>query len=164
MAAPSQTNKTDPVGAALVEGAPQARLMFARRPTVAIWFKTIKAFGLDTGGAIDTTTQERALGDYHTKSAAGLIEATDITGSVVLDPDEIPYIKSVLMGRGNEGAATLYFPNGTYVSFFAFIDKLDPQEMKEKEQPMFTITVPVTNWDPVNRVYAAPAWGTAVGT
>jgi hypothetical protein len=165
MAAPTPVTLSSvvPAGAALTEGFSH-RIGFARRPTVGMWFKKSKPMGFDNGGGIDTTTQERAVGDLHTKAAPALLEATDLTGSVAYDPDDIQYIRTTLMGRGNEGAVTYFYSNGSTVTFFGYIDKFDPQDTAEKEQPMANITVVVTNWDPVNRVYAGPVYSAAVGT
>lgn len=165
MAAPTPVTLSAvvPAGVALTEGFSH-RIGFARALTIGMWFKKSKPMGFDAGGGIDTTTQERAVGDLHTKAAPALLEATDLTGSVAYDPDDIVTVRRMLMGRGNEGAITYFFANGTTTTFFGYVDKFDPQDTAEKEQPMANITVVVTNWDPVNRVYAAPVYSSTVGT
>jgi hypothetical protein len=147
----------------MTEGAPQMRVGFSRAPTVGLWFKKSKPPGL-ANGKIDIMHQQVPVGSYRMSAAAAYKDIQDVTGSAAYDPQAFEAISGTLMGKGNEGSVTYFFMDGSTITFWGYIDEFDPQDAGEKEQPMASVKIVATNYDPVNRVYAGPVFSWVSGT
>lgn len=158
MAAPTVTNRTAPVGIPLVEGY-QILLAMSQDPDISIWEKTIKLPGVDMGDAIDITTQHNTA--WITKLSGKLAELTEFTVVGSFDPDAYNQLIAI---KGVNGAMTIHLPDGSTISFFAYVKSAEGPEGKRREQPDMTVTIQPTNFDPVNRVEAAPVITSVAGT
>lgn len=112
-----------------------------------LWEKTVTAPGLDGGGAIEIATMRNR--QWRTKSSKYLMTLGDLNLTVAYDPTTF----GILVGDVDAGiinANTVYnvfFPDGTYLSFYAYMDKFTPQEKKEGEQPLASVTIIPTMCD-----------------
>lgn len=159
MAAPSTTTRQTPGGIALERGFP-CTIAFERDPDVSFWEKNITPPALDGGDAIETQTMHNLV--YRTKAPRGLITVDDISLTVAYDPDVYNQIKNNLINRN--GSITLEWADGTTCSFWGYLQKFEPGEMNEEDQPEADITIVVTNWDHNNNVEAGPVWTSVAGT
>lgn len=158
MAAPTVTTRTAPVGIPLTEGY-QILLAMSQDPDISIWEKTIKLPGIDAGDAIDITTQHNTK--WTTMVSGALLTLTEFTVVGSFDPDA--YNQLIAIMRVN-GAMTIHLPDGSTISFFAYVKAVEGPEGKRKEQPDMTVTIQPTNYDPVNRVEADPVISSVAGT
>lgn len=158
MAAPTTTARQTPVGIKLDDGY-STKIAFARRPAVSFWEKTVQPPGMDGGDAIDTTTMHNTL--WRTMSARALITLTESSTTVAYDPRVYTDILTLL---NQEGSVTCHFPDGSKLDFYGYLKTFEPSDNTEGEQPEATVTIVPTNYDPVNRVEAAPVLTEVTGT
>lgn len=159
MAAPATTALGTPAGIRLGDGY-QTAIVFARNDTVSFWEKSIKPPGMDGGDMIDNTTMRNTT--WRTRAPRQLITLTDFTLRAAYDPNVYNQILNDLLNQ--EGAITIHFPDGSTLDFFGYLQKFEPQEITEGNQPEADITVVPTNWDPANAVEAAPVLTSVSGT
>jgi hypothetical protein len=155
MAAPVKTTRGTPGGAKLTDGF-RTLIAFAANPTVKFWEKRVTPPGLDGGDKIDISTMHNST--WRSFYASSLITMSDATVRVAYDPAVYSDILSLL---NVPGSVTVWFPDSSYLNFFGFIRMFEPDEMSEGSQPEATLTLTCTNFDPVNKVEAAPVYGTA---
>lgn len=158
MAAPTLTARSDPGGIFLCDGY-RTLIAFAADPDVSFWEKTVQPPGLDGGDAIDTTTMHND--DLRTKCARSLLDVTDGQATVAYDPAVLDQAYALI---NTETSVTWHFPDGSTYTAYAYLQKFEPQELQEGEQPEASITIVITNYDPVNHVEAAPVLVSAAGT
>lgn len=158
MAAPASTVRATPAGIKLDDGF-STKIAFALDANVEFWEKTVKPPGLDGGDAIDTTNMHNVT--YRTMAARALKTLTESTLTVFWDPQ--CYV-SVLALVNAEGSITAHFPDGSKLDFYGFLRTFEPNEHTEGEPPEATISITPTNWDPANRVEAAPVLTSVAGT
>jgi hypothetical protein len=154
MAAPAHTARSTPTGSRLDDGF-KSLIAFASNASIKFWEKSVTPPGLDGGDAINISTMHNTT--YRTFSSSSLITATEVTTKVAYDPAVYDQIIALI---NVEGAITVHFPNSTKISFFGFLRVFEPDELVEGQQPEATITIIPTNYDPVNKVEAAPLYGT----
>lgn len=159
MAAPTHTAKTAPSGKMLEEGFP-CSLMFARFPNIALWPKGFTPPGADGGDAIDITTQVNVR--VKTKAARTLYMSPDLKLTVAFDPKTLYQCTNSMINQ--EGSCTFYWPDGSYLDFYGYLQKFEPKELKEGEHPEADVTVVMTNWDPVNKIEVEPVFTEVTGT
>lgn len=158
MAAPATTARVAPTGIRLDDGY-STKIAFARDSNIQFWEKTVQPPSVDGGDAIDTTTMHNAT--YRTMAARSLITLGESKCTVAYDPD---VYNAIIQLVNQEGAITVSFPDGSTLSFFGFLSKFEPGDLAEGEQPEADVTIIPTNWDPVNRVEAAPVLTSVAGT
>lgn len=112
-----------------------------------IWEKTVTAPGLDGGGSIEITTMRNR--QWHTKSSKYLMELKDLTLTAAYDPTAIGILTGgVSAGIINaNGVVNVFFPDGTYISFWGYMNAFIPQEKKEGEQPLANVQIIPTMCD-----------------
>lgn len=159
MAAPTSTARQTPVGIILGDGF-STKIAFARDPDVSFWEKTVGPPGIDGGEAIDQTTMHNVA--WRTKSARTLKTLTDSSLTVAYDPNVYNNIIDNLINMA--GSITVHFPDGSKLDFYGYLQSFEPDDLTEGEQPTATITIVVTNFDPVNRVEAGPVLTSVSGT
>ena len=158
MAAPSVTARSAPVGIKLDDGY-STKIAFAADPDVSFWEKTVKPPGIDGGDAIDQTTMHNTA--YRTSAARALKTLTDSSSTVAYDPAVYTQILALI---NVEGSITIHFPDGSTLAFYGFLKSFEVNDHTEGEQPEATISIVPTNFDPTNKVEAAPVLTSVAGT
>ncbi len=158
MSAPTPSTRGTPSGIRLDDGF-SSKISFASNLTVEFWEKTIKPPGLDGGDAVQTTTMHNVT--YRTMGPRQLKTLTDCTTVVAYDPNVYVTILALINVRTT---ITVKFPDGSTLAFYGFLQKFEPSELKEGEQPEATITIVPTNYDPVGHVEAAAVLASVAGT
>lgn len=158
MAAPATTARSAPVGRYLQDGH-STKIAFAADPDISLWEITVKPPGIDSGDAIDITTMHNTT--WRTMASRALKTLTESTLTFAIDPDVYNQANAII---GVEGAMTAHYPDGSTLDFYGFLKNIDPAEHKEGEMPVYSGTITPTNYDPVNRVEAAPVLTSVAGT
>jgi hypothetical protein len=158
MAAPTPTTRGTPTGIKLDDGY-RALITLSNNTTISFWEKKVQPPGADGGGPVDTTTMHNNT--YRTMSSRALITLTEISVTVAYDPG----IYTAIMQQINrEQTITVLFPDGSTVAFYGFLQKFEPSDLEEGNQPEAKITITPTNYDPTNRVEAGPTITSVSGT
>lgn len=157
MGAPTPTVRATPSGRKLEDGY-QSLITFALDTDVALWEKSVQPPGLDGGEKIDQTTMHNVT--QRTYSARSLYEVTDSQITCAYDPHVYNHIKALI---NQETTITVTFPNGDTLAFFGYLQKFEPNELTEGEQPEATVTIVATNKDS-SGVEQTPVLTTAAGT
>ena len=113
--------------------------------------KTVTPPGYDAGGPIDTTSMRNTR--FRTRYPKALITLTDMTLTVEYAVEALEEIFGLL---GDNNLITVFYPDGSEESFYGYLDKFQPQEMREGEQPLATITIVPTNVHPTFDTEEAP--------
>ena len=158
MAAPATTTRATPGGYRLENGF-ASKIAFARDSDVSFWETDVTPPSVDGGEAIDITTMFNSA--WRTKSPRALKEMGDVTCNAAYDPNVYNQIFELV---NQEGSITVHFPDGSKLDFFGYLKSFAPSNSQEGTMPTASITVTVTNWDPVNRVEAAPVLTQVAGT
>ncbi len=158
MAAPALSARSTPSGILLPDGY-QTLISFAANTSVSFWEKTVKPPGLDGGDAIAQTTMHNTA--YRTMAPRALKTLTESTCVCAYDPNVYNQIIALINVRTS---ITVHFPDGSTLSFFGFLQKFEPSEVKEGDQPEATVTIHPTNYDPVAHVESAPVLTSVAGT
>jgi hypothetical protein len=158
MAAPTITARTIPTGYRLPEGF-KITIAFALQPAVQFWEKAVKPGGIDGGEPLDFTTQHNIA--WHTSRPRKLKKKEPYTATVAYDPDCLPIINGMI---NSEDSVTIHWPENSTDSFYGYLQKFEPKELKVGEPPEAEITIAVTNWDPTANVEQGPVFTPAAGT
>lgn len=161
MAAPATTARGTPAGKMLKDGY-RSVIASSLNPTVSFWEKTVKPPGLDGGDAIPQSTMHNAT--WRTFASRSLKELTPITVVAAYDPNVYSSGQIGSLINDDTGSWTVTFRDLSTLDFFGFLQKFEPSELKEGEQPEATITIQPTNWDRTNGVEAAPVMTSVAGT
>lgn len=152
MAAPTATVRLTPAGYKMPDGY-QMEIVFASVPNLAIWEKAGKPPGIDGGEPINTSTMINAA--WHTMSPRHLKTLTPFTISCAYDPDVLITMYSLVNFKD---AITFLFPEASTLAFWGFLQKFEPEELKEGEFPLANCTICPTNWDPNNNTENGPIY------
>ncbi len=158
MAAPTPSARSTPVGRKAPDGY-RTTISFSKFLTVAVWEKDVKPPGIDGGEPIDTTTMLNDL--WRTMAPRQLKKLEPISANCAYDPDDYPRLISMCL---EEQVCTVRMPNGGTIAFYCYINKVDPQDNKEGEQPMISLSIIPTNEDPSDRTEQGPVYTPAAGT
>lgn len=158
MAAPALTARVFPAGIKMDDGFPTT-IAFARDPDVSLWEKTVKPPGIDGGDPVDTNTMHNVA--WRTKSPRKLKTMTESTITAAYDPKVITQIVELV---NMEGSITVHYPDGSTLSFYGYLQKFEPSDMKEGEQPEASVTIVTTNQDPVTGSEEPPVLVEVSGT
>lgn len=160
MAVPTLSTRGTPSGIRMEDGF-STKISFASNPTVAFWERTVKPPGMNGGDAISTTTMHNVA--VHTKAPRTLVDYDNITVNVGWDPSAFGagQIRTLINFRDS---ITIRFPDNSTLTFFGYLQHFEPGDFKEGEMPEATITIVVTNWDPMGRVEAPPVYVNVSGT
>lgn len=161
MAAPSHTAKPTP-GTYKVPDGYQTLLVCSLNPSLGLYQKQVKPPGMEGGEKIDTTTMHNLV--WRTFHPRSLKTLTDAQIQAAYDPDVFASTGGLLVVINKNTSWTCYFPDGSYMDFFAALTKADASENKEGEMPMLTCTVSPTNWDETGQVESGPIFTPASGT
>lgn len=115
---------------------------FANYPAVKFYERTIKPPGVDGGGAIDITTMRNSV--WRTQSPKSLKTLSECSFSAAYDPTV--YGDIVDMIQENQ-LCTITFPDASTLIFWGWVDKFEPGELAEGEQPTADVTIVPSNHD-----------------
>lgn len=158
MAAPTASVRTIPVGYKMPDGF-KTVISFASNTGIQFWEITVKPPGADGGDPIETTTMHNVL--YRTKDTKSLKTLTECTVTAMYDPDVLPGLWQLINAPTS---ITIKFPDNAKMIFYGYLQKYEVNEHKEGEPPTLTLSIVPTNWDPTNKVEAAPVFTASVGT
>ena len=159
MAAPASTSRGTPVGYKFDDGF-STKIAFARGSTASFWEKTVSPPGVDGGDEIDISTMHNTT--WRTFAARNLKTLSPF--QVTAAYDAAFYADTINNLINQEGAITCHFPDGSKLDFFGFLKSFEVGAHTEGEQPEVTLSIVPTNYDPVNRVEAAPVLTSVTGT
>ena len=163
MAAPSTSARLNPSSAPTngiaFEDGYQTLISFAANPSVKIWEKSVKPPGVDGGDAIETSTMHNTT--WRTSAARALKTLTESTLKGAYDPD---VYNDILALVNVSGSITVTYPDSSTLDFYGFLRTVEFDEMVEGTHPEVTFTITSTNFDPANRVEAAPVMTEVAGT
>lgn len=114
--------------------------------------KTVQPPGLDSGGPNDTTTMRNTR--WRTMQPKKLVTATPIKGKCAYATSAY---QTLLTQLGQNQQITVTFSDLTKVTIWGYLDKFEPQEVKEGSQPEADFTVQPTNQDNSGNEQA-PVW------
>jgi len=158
MAAPSTTVRQTPAGARLTDGFP-TKIAFSRDPDISFWETEVTPPGIDGGDAVETSTMFNT--DWRTMAPRRLKTLTDATITAAYDPNVFNQLVELC---NEEGSVTVTFSDGSTLSFYGYLKMAEPGACVEGEMPTMEITVVPTNYDPTNKVEAAPVLVSVSGT
>lgn len=158
MAAPVATVRQTPAGIKLKDGF-RSLITFALDPDISFWEKTVTPPGIDGGDSIEQTTMHNV--DWRTMAPRSLKTLTDSSTKVAYDPALYTQILSLINA---ETTVTVRFADGSTLAYYGYLKSFEPDEMSEGTQPEATINIVPTNFDPVNKVEAAPVLTSVAGT
>lgn len=150
MAAPTATAR-GPVGGTRLDNGYQALFSISSNITIEIYEKTITPPAIDGGDPIMTDTMLNEV--YITKAPQCLQEWDDVTVVAAYDPAVLSELQAVL---NVIQAMTIYYPDGTALTFWGFVRRIESSPLQKNTQPEITLTVVIANWDPNNCVEAGP--------
>lgn len=102
--------------------------------------KTVTPTGWEGGGPIPITTMRNTL--FRTQVPKQLQQLGTMTLTVAWDPVQLDSLAATIAAAINVNQLiTITFPDGSTFAFYGWIDEFKPQEHREGEQPLATMTV-----------------------
>lgn len=147
MAAAAQAVRFEPSGIHLYDGyttfvAITSNLV-ADAPGNYLWEVTVTTPGIDGGDPINQDTMWNLV--WHTVSPRHLKTLMEFTFVAGWDPSGFAVLSSYINVIVN---ITVYYPDGSTLTFWGFMRKVEPQEHKEGEMPKINVTVTPCLLDP----------------
>lgn len=123
--------------------------------------KELQPFSLDLGGPIDTSTMQNQM--MRTQAAKSLVTTGEVTLSCQYDPGIYLQLLTRVIERGGNnnpqnniplgfrprlGATALmswYFPDGSRIDFYAWVEKMTPPVHKEGDMPLMEVKICLSN-------------------
>lgn len=150
MAAPTLNARGAVVGTRLDNGW-QALLAIGTNLTIEIYEKQITPPAIDGGDPIMTDTMQNSV--YVTKAPQCLQEWDDITVVCAYDPAVLSELQTLI---NFIDSYTIHYPDGTTLTLWAYLRRVESSPLQKGVQPELTLTIIITNWDPINCVEAGP--------
>lgn len=138
----------------------QSLVVFKSKENLAIFEKTVQPPGFDGGDAIKTTTMLNS--DWETKAPQRLAGHDDAVVVAAYDPHVMSVLNNVLINVPD--SITWAYPEGSAEVYWAYLQKVAKSPLQKDQQPEMTLTIVVTNWDPVNCVEAGPVFVSGTGS
>lgn len=131
---------------------------FAGLPGIALWEKRVKPPSLSRGGGISTTTMR--VNNLHTMYPKTLVKIGDM--SITAAYATQIYIDFFSFGNNNPiNLVQVTWSDGSRLTYYGWLDEIDPAEISEGEQPTVTAKVIAANTNPIlaltNITYYPPA-------
>lgn len=150
MAAPA-ANARGAVSGVRLDNGFGALIAFASNLTIEIYEKSVQLGAIEGGDPIMTDTHLNTV--YITKSPQCLEEWEDVVVIAAYDPAVFSELQALLNDPEN---ITLIYPDGTTLAFWGYLRRIESSPLVKGVQPEITLTIVVTNFDPVNCVEAGP--------
>lgn len=157
--APTPTARGTPAGIDLKEGFP-IKLTLSLLPTAGYREITVKGSGIDGGDAIEISTQHNTARETYYPRV--LKKNDEVTAECAFDPNIYSTLESIVNNPNNVTTETL--PDGSTYCYWSVLRKIERSEMKKGERPTITLTITVTNYDPVAHVEVLPVYTDVAGT
>lgn len=133
-------------------------ITFTTATTIGLWEKQVQPPSIDGGEPTDTSTMHNTR--WHTKHPRILIDMGPAQAQCAYDPNSY----TMILAHVNVGdVVTVTFPDGGTLAFYGFIQKFEPEALKEGEMPMANVTVVVTNQDAAG-MEQSPVYTAGTGT
>lgn len=142
MAAPAVQLRLPPTGLHLFDGYSSV-VAFALDTNIEIWEKSVTPFGLDGREPVDQTTMWNLI--YVTRAPRKLRDITALSIVCAYDPKAWTSC-NIMLNRVQ--AITHSWSDGSTLTVWGFLQKVEMAELVEGEQPEMTLTVMVANIDP----------------
>lgn len=152
MASPVAANRVTPTGTKMPDGFP-TKIAMTNAPSIQFWEFSTKPPGIDGGELIPTTNHHNV--SYRTFDVKALKTLTNVTGKAFCDPD---VVVTLLAQVNINQSMTVSWPTGDKITFWGALIKAEFNEHEEGKPPELTYEIGITNWDPVNKVEAAPVY------
>ncbi len=121
----------------------QTLISFALAPSVPFKEIEVQPPGLDSNGALDTTTMRNIR--YRTMQPKHLVTATEMKCTAQYDSVMYNTIVATLIGKN--GQITVTLPDGHTLTIWGWLDKLVPNAHKEGEFVKAELTIHPSNQD-----------------
>lgn len=158
MAAPVAVARTTPVGVWVHDGF-RVKLTFGNNPALPIFETALTPAGTDMGEPIPQdhmwVTRWRILRERQ------LISLTPATLKGKYDPAFKAWLDAL---TGVNQTITEYVYDGSSAAYFGIPKSFAFDEHVEGQPGHFTCVIVPSNWDPTNRVYAAPVFASVSGS
>lgn len=158
MAAPTVASRILPTAIRLDDGY-QALIVFASIPDLPIFEKTVQPGAFEGGDPIMTSTMLNSV--WETKAPQRLKSIDDIIVVAAYDPGEIDELNSLI---NLPDSVTVAWPDGSAQAQWAYLRRAEFSPLTKGEQPEVTLTIVVTNWDPIECVEAGPVFIDGTGS
>lgn len=158
MAAPTIGVRVFPTAIRLDDGY-QSLIAFSLDTDLAVYEKTVQPGALEGGDPIVTTTQLNV--EYETKAPQRLKGIDDIVAVCGYDPAVASDLNDMI---NVPQTVTVLWPDGSAQAQFAYLRRAEFSALTKGTQPEVTLTVVVTNWDPVHCVEAGPVFQDGTGS
>ena len=132
---------------------------FEANLTIKFWEKTVTPPGLDGGDAVELTTMHNSV--WRGFGPRNLITLTEMSLVAAYDPDLYDEIVEII---NVATTVTVKFADTSTLAFFGFLQKFEPSDLTEGEQPECTITIMPTNLDPSDFSEQGPVLTDVTGT
>lgn len=149
MAAPVLAARVAPSGTHLFDGFP-SKVSFSLLPGIDVWEKSVTPFGIDGREPVDQTTMWNQI--YTTVAPRRLRTVTPLTMTCTYDPLTWGELNNIL---NRVQSVSHFWSDGSTMTLWAFVQKVELAELKEGSQPEMTITVVPAMLDP-NAVQGLP--------
>lgn len=134
-------------------------IAFAANPSILFWEKSIKPPGLDGGEPVEQTTMFNSI--LRTFSPRKLKTMTACSCNAAYDPGVYDQLQTIINVKTT---ITITYPDLSTLTFYGFLQKADPNELKEGQQPELSITIMPTNAHPTTGVETLPTLVSVAGT
>ncbi len=158
MAAPTPTAR-GAVGGTRLDNGFQTLIVFSSNPTIEIYEKSVQPPSIDGGDPIMTDTMLNTV--YITKTPQCLEEWGDIVVVAAYDPAARSEIQALI---NNPQSITVVYPDETTLTVWGYLRSEVPAALVKNTQPETTLTIVVTNYDPVLCVEAGPVLVAGTGS
>lgn len=158
MAAPPIGARVAPTGVMILNGH-GAAVVFSQFPGLNIYEKSVQPFAVEGGDPIMTDTNLNAI--YVTKAPQCLIEHDDSTIIANYDPGAAASLQLLV---NNPQSITWLYPDGSAFAAWGYVRRVEYGPLVKNEPPEVTLTIVITNHDPVNCVEAGPVYFDGTGS
>lgn len=163
MAAPTPVPRTSPPGGIILKDGFRSLFTINDVPAIEFYEKELAPPGVDGGDPIPITTMHNVT--WRTMVPRALKTLTPFTITAGYDPIVFSVSAGKLTSLINvPTTGTFRWADGSTLAFYCFVQKFDPQQVKEGEMPEIQITICPTNYDFTNKVEAGPVLTSVAGT
>jgi len=120
----------------------QTTIVLGADAAVKLWEKEVKPPAVDGGDPTDISTMHNVT--WHTQAPRKLKKMDPLETVCAYEPST--YVDAMAWINIQE-TITIFFPDGSTLAFFGYLQKFDPQSLKEGEMPLANVTIIPTNTD-----------------
>ena len=158
MAAPVLAARAIPLAVRLDSGY-QSLVVFRGYENLPIFEKTVQPPSPNGGDPINTTTMLNQFNE--TKAPQRLVGDDDSIVVAAYDPAVLATLRSII---NVPDSISWIYPDGSAEVYWGYLQKAAKSPLQKDQQPEMTLTIVITNWDPVNCVEAGPVFVNGTGS